>query len=83
MIDNVSRREWAQHPVTQEFISKINEYRQDNLELIGTGNLDNDKIQRVIGRAIAAKSFLDSITNLTKEPEEVFAEVKEVEDVQA
>jgi hypothetical protein len=76
-IEVTDRREWAQHPVTKEFILKLREYRQEILEKIGFGEIAEDKIQRCIGRAIAAQVFVDAIENLLKEPKETFQEIKE------
>lgn len=78
MTQNSELREWAELPLTREFVKKMQEYRQDVLDKIGGGFVTNhDDIQRYVGRCIAAKSFIDSVDNILKE--EIFEEVKNVE----
>ena len=68
MIDSTDRREWAQHPVTQEFVLELKKYREEILEKIGQEHVvDHDRLQRFIGRATASKVFLDAIESLTEE----------------
>ena len=78
IIEENDRKEWAQHPVTLELVTKLKEYRQHVLEVIASGSVnEHAKLERHVGRAIAALTFIQAIEDLNKPQEERFEEVKD------
>lgn len=80
IIEENDRREWADHPVTIELVSKLKEYRAHVLEIIASGSInEHPKLERHIGRSIAALTFIQAIEDLKIPKEERFEEVKDAQ----
>lgn len=84
VIQDRDRKEWAHHPVTQEFLSNLKETRQGTLEAWGSGNLTRasiDETVQVNSEAIGGVSVLTQTINIIEEWQTLDTGLEEVERV--